>query len=198
MADYIKLAAVADCVQFDGTQTNAEAIETAYPGIVSIAVEAPYVPLTGENALTPALTGVTGTFVTDEEGDETTAAVVTLTVTHACSANGNIIISILGAPNITVAVTTSDDSATKVATKIRAKTGTGFTLTGTGADVIFTQNTPTNGVLDVIDQNGEILNAYATQWIVFSSAMETNKEEIDKTEIWANAPFTKYFQAVES
>ncbi len=61
----------------------------------------------------------------------------TLTVTARATADGNITINLDGVP-FTVAVLDTDNTATLVATKIRAATYAGWTTGGTGAVVTFT------------------------------------------------------------
>ena len=66
------------------------------------------------------------------------AEVLTLTVTAGCAVDGNVGVVIRGATAVQIAVTTTADTAAEVATLIRAGTFTGWTTSGTGADVIFT------------------------------------------------------------
>lgn len=64
----------------------------------------------------------------------------TLTVTTAPTTSGNIVIT-LNSVAITIALdSTTDTTPTLVATKIKAETFTGWTVSGTGATVIFTKN----------------------------------------------------------
>lgn len=59
-----------------------------------------------------------------------------LLVTAACSSNGNVTVTLNGVAFL-VALTTADDTTTKVATKIRTATFTGYTTGGTGDNVEF-------------------------------------------------------------
>ena len=64
----------------------------------------------------------------------------TLIVTNAPTTSGNIVIT-LNSVAITIALdSTTDTTPTLVATKIKAATFTGWTVSGTGATVIFTKN----------------------------------------------------------
>jgi hypothetical protein len=67
------------------------------------------------------------------------AEVETLTVTGGCTTNGNASITLNGVLT-NVALTTAQNTATLVATAIRAGTFTGWTTGGAGATVTFTKN----------------------------------------------------------
>ena len=68
------------------------------------------------------------------------AEIQKLTISAGATANGTATITIDGVSK-TVALTPADSTASAVATKIRALTYTGWVLSGTGADVIFTAST---------------------------------------------------------
>jgi hypothetical protein len=68
------------------------------------------------------------------------AEVASLTVTAAATTAGNATVTLNGTAT-NVALTTSDNTATLVATKIRATSFTGWTTGGTGAVVTFTSTT---------------------------------------------------------
>lgn len=194
MAAFYKLAALATAETFDGTKKEADELVVAYPTLISIAKG--YPEKTGANTFGAAATGCTASFVIDEAWAIDTAAEVTLTSLTACTANGNLSIKILGGTAVVVAITTAADTADKVATAIRNTAFAGWTVAGSGADVTFVQADYTGAILAVIDQDGEVLNAYADQTIVFQTEMVTNKGEVSKTEIWEDADFAKYFVAV--
>ena len=80
------------------------------------------------------------------------AEVQKLTIGAAATASGTATVTIDGVSK-TVALTTGDSTAAAVATKIRALTFTGWTLSGTGAEVIFTA-TKTGAKLDPVYNPG--------------------------------------------
>jgi len=69
---------------------------------------------------------------------EAVAEVIKLTIATGCSANGNITVSLRGATPVTIAVTTTADLATEVATLVQAGSFTGWTPTVNSAEVTFT------------------------------------------------------------
>jgi hypothetical protein len=73
------------------------------------------------------------------EGVTGVAEVSTLNITSGCTTQGNITINLGGTP-YTINLTTADNTADLVATKIRAIVATGWTLSGSGQTVIFTKN----------------------------------------------------------
>jgi hypothetical protein len=81
--------------------------------------------------------GVTATIAQTQAGVEGVKEVRTITVTAACSADGNAIITLNGV-RFDVALTTASDTTGKVATVLRAATYSGWVVTGTGNDVVFT------------------------------------------------------------
>lgn len=64
----------------------------------------------------------------------------TLTVTAGATADGNVVVTLNGVA-FTVAVLVTDNTAALVATKLRAATYSGWTVSGTGASVVFTSTT---------------------------------------------------------
>lgn len=68
------------------------------------------------------------------------AEVATLAVTAGATTAGNVTITLNGVAT-NVALTTAENTATLVAAKIRSTTFTGWTTSGTGANVVFTSTT---------------------------------------------------------
>jgi len=198
MAKYTKIASLADAELFDGSKTNADALVVSYPSIISVAkVESVYPVYTGANSLTAGATGVTGSFVTDEAGSATVAGKVTMTISHACTTSGDLTISILGKTLVVPCLDTMD-SATKVATAIRATKFTGWVLAGSNAIVTFTVAQPKDSVLNVTNHLGKVMNCYATNYIVFNTDMKVAGITTSTTEIWDGVNFAKYYTAVPS
>lgn len=73
------------------------------------------------------------------EGNAGIKEVDQLTVTEGATASGDLTITLNGTA-VTVAVLDTDDTAEKVAAKIKAATYTGWTTSGTGAVVTFTKS----------------------------------------------------------
>lgn len=67
------------------------------------------------------------------------SAVYALTISVGATAAGNVDITLPGLAPVSVAVLATDTTPAMVATKIRAATFTGWTTSGTGAEVIFTK-----------------------------------------------------------
>lgn len=194
MGTFYKVAGVATAELFDGTKAMADILVAAYPGIISIAKsESQYTILSGNNEITPGSTDVAADFVIDEAGDLVTPAVVTLSVTNECTENGTISISILGDTPISIAVTTAMDSYTKVAAAIRAAVTSKWVLTGTDADVIFTQAQAYDAILDVLDEKREIKNAYKGFYISFVTTCDDLGVETDSVEVLPKAIFEKFY-----
>ena len=75
-------------------------------------------------------------------GISTEKEVRTFTVTAACSANGNLTVT-LNSVAFVVAITTASDTTAKVATVLRAATYTGWVVTGADSAAIFTATVAT-------------------------------------------------------
>lgn len=192
MANYTRNAEKAVAEAFNGTQDTADTLIAAYPDIISLQKEEGTYPVkSGANTFGAASTGVTATMATTEPGTEYVAAVVTLTVTHACTTSGDVSVKVLGGTAVPIAVLDTDDTAAKVATKIRAGTFTGWTLSGSDNIVIFTLDAvgQTDAVLFVLNEKGSYLNAYKDTYIVFTSGYRIP----DTTTIWDKTDFEKYW-----
>lgn len=198
MADYYKIEAKAVAESFDGTQATAEALVAAYPDVISIASPAvTYPALTGTVEVDAAETGVVATVDIVKE-DEYTAGVVTITVTDGASATGDLTITFFEEDPILVAVTLGDNALT-VAAAIAGATFPGFTaVDNMDGTITITQDLADEGnaILNVIDEVGEVLNAYKDTYIVFKTEMVSSTIELEATEVWSKAGFEKYWIAV--
>lgn len=190
---YNRIAEVADVESFDGSQAAAEALVTDYEGIITIqSAETSYPALRGANTLGVASTGVTATIsVAPQVGD--TANVITITVTHACTTSGDLSLVVDGADPVTIEVLDTDDTVDKVATKIRAATVSGWTLSGATDKAILTQDAAAQGdaILLVLTPERNYLNAYKDTYIVFGSTYHA----ADTTTVWKKADFEKFWVA---
>lgn len=187
--DYVRLAGVAEVEAFDGTLVAAEALETAYPGVISVA-GALYPTLTGTVTVDPAATGV----VVDVELTPGQPYVVTFDVTNGATDTGDVTIEWFDEDPIVLEVTLGDNALT-VAAALAGGTYPGFTavdnLDGT---ITITQDASTY-ILDIVSDNGQILNAYKDDYIVWEDTI-TNFVETETIRVWGTTEFTKYFQAV--
>lgn len=194
MANYYRLAAKAVAEQFDGSQAGAEALVTAYPDIISIQQNEQkiYPIVKGKVTADPAETGVTVDIAYDQPKDK--PMTVTIGVTAGATASGDVTISFFDQDPIIVAVE-ADDTADAVAALIAAKTYTGFTATVEDAVVTIVQVIvpQADAILSIIDTKGEILNAYATDYIAFIDNMGPDLIEVEVTQVWDETSFEKYF-----
>jgi len=105
MGNYYKVSAKAVAEAFDGTQVRAEALETAYSDVISIAKGAATYPiLAGSVTVDPSTTGV-ATDVDITKVDEYTPYEVVVGVTSAASASGDMSIDFFEEDPIVIPIT---------------------------------------------------------------------------------------------
>ena len=202
MADFIKLAATAVAETFDGTQEEAEALVAAYADEITIQQDETLFPAvtnkvsTVDVSDTEVLVTVTNTVPADVQH----ANVCTILVTHEAIAEGTLTVTVFDLEPVEIAVATTDDTATKVATAIRAGTYTGYTAGGTNATVTITQDADhqADAIINVLNQDGESLCAYKDNTIAWVSTFVDPYHTTETTEVWEDAEFAKTFTAAGS
>jgi hypothetical protein len=187
--NYNRIIGTASAELFDGTLSMAESLVSTYDYLSIQDSLASFPELKGTVVFDAGDTGVTATVevatkVVDEPYE------ITVTVTGVATADGNITLALFGATPVEIAVLTTD-LVDGIATKIAAKTFTGFTDSATDAVVTITQ-ADTGGTILLVKIDDNYKNAYKNTYIAEVDELEDYNTN-SFIDVYSKAIFEKYY-----